>query len=216
MQLREVADWRDDHVGDYGNEVRERLVKQLQDSGQAKVQAYCGPKQLKKPESNEVWGEIDAAAVGENCALIAEVKTTLTDKAVYELICLLHIIRDMVEEGAPLADPFKDKRLLGVVAGRIITHDKISSQILMAKAASHNFPILPPDGKGFSIGDGCATASDCSASTSRLSCRHAPASWRPASRPGACGTKSPALRGRSCIKAPRMYQQQICVSLASF
>ena len=33
-------------MGGMENEIRERLVKQLQDSGHADVQTYCGPKQV--------------------------------------------------------------------------------------------------------------------------------------------------------------------------
>ena len=45
------------------------------------------------PGSNEVLGEIDAAALAESCALIAEVKTTLTDEALPQLTRLLKIVR---------------------------------------------------------------------------------------------------------------------------
>ena len=38
-------------------------------------------------------GEIDAAALAETCALIAEVKTTLSDEALLQLIRLLDTIR---------------------------------------------------------------------------------------------------------------------------
>lgn len=46
MQLKEIAAWRDNVVSGMENEIREQLVKQLQESGHANVQAYCGPKQV--------------------------------------------------------------------------------------------------------------------------------------------------------------------------
>lgn len=45
------------------------------------------------PGSNEVLGEIDAAALAESCALIAEVKTTLTDEALTQLTRLMKTVR---------------------------------------------------------------------------------------------------------------------------
>ncbi len=45
--------------------------------------------QLKKPGSNKILGEIDAAAVADDCAILAEVKTPLTDEAPQQLFSLL-------------------------------------------------------------------------------------------------------------------------------
>ena len=50
-------------------------------------------RQLKMPGSNKVLGEIDAAALAGDCAVLAEVKWTLTDGAVPQLARLLDTVR---------------------------------------------------------------------------------------------------------------------------
>ncbi|KAK9822264.1 hypothetical protein WJX74_000934 [Apatococcus lobatus] len=205
QQLREIADWMGNWVGDLGDEVQEHLVKQLQDSGHANVTSYCGPKQVGCTVVPDLVQVLEHA-LAESCALIAEVKTTLSDKAYIELECLLDTIRDMMEEGAPSAAPFKGKRLLGALAGRIITSNNQSSRSLLNHAERCSFSILLPNSKGFSNGDGCGTAPStpsCFAATSSMPSRNAHASLIGRTRAGTI--KSSPSRGRSFVKAPQGY-----------
>ena len=66
LQLKQIAAWRDNVVSGMENEIREQLVKQLQESGHANVHAYCGPKQVSRtivldllhPDRNGVVAEL--------------------------------------------------------------------------------------------------------------------------------------------------------------
>ena len=84
-----MAAWQRNHTGAEERHVRNKLVKMLKDEGHTNVQPVCfkrvyGPGGLSK--------EVDAAAIAEGCALVAEHKHVMSIKGVEQLLRLITFI----------------------------------------------------------------------------------------------------------------------------
>ncbi|KAK9841135.1 hypothetical protein WJX74_000485 [Apatococcus lobatus] len=117
-QLKAVADWTDNQVD--VDEVREVLLKKL---------------------GGNTLGEIHAAALADDCAVLAVLNNTLSDEAILQLSHLLITVRDLAAEDVPMVRPLKGKQLFGVLAGRMITHEQDSVRTLNILAQQSNFSI---------------------------------------------------------------------------
>lgn len=121
--------------------------------------------------------------------------------------------RDMVSAGAPLAEPFKGKRLLGALAGHSITRNTQARQNLLEEASRLDIPILLSNGMGFSSGDGCSkspSGPNCCASSSSKPKRHVLSTWLPSGCTKAGMIKASIPRSRLSAKHPRIFQQHAC------
>ena len=85
-----MSAWQRNHIEAEERHVRSALVKMLKDEGHTNVQPVCfkrvyGPGGLSK--------EVDAAAIAEGCAMVAEHKHVMGSKGAEQLLKLIAFIK---------------------------------------------------------------------------------------------------------------------------
>jgi hypothetical protein len=94
LQVDDAVAWQRNHAKAEERHVRNKLVKMLEEENHTNVQPFCEKKVFgPKDKKNEYkFKEVDAAAIAEGCAIVAEHKHVMSIKGVEQLQRLITFI----------------------------------------------------------------------------------------------------------------------------